>query len=450
MTLSLLVNNGRLTLAASGKLPKTTDCCCDTPPKLCLCPDLCVYKLAMTSPTTISTQFTCDPVSGTFGLYSGVSLHPLSFTGWTLEPPLCTHGTGTNFFESFGNGDGEYTEAIVLRTLGYFSGTILHQGTFFKCFDDFVSFQGATYVGAFSRYSVQLEFKADCRYNAKTRSNGFFVYHGRRDIAVSVTPVPALGQGLLSPIYSKTLIQQITDEIPLASSCKPYNKKKFCIEPPDNIKHELVYLNGDVSIEVPSFFTDFTTVFSETIDQSFGWPNNLISTAASSLNNHCESASASFTISSRQTCANECCCKADGTIIELQPGEECDGTGAAKPAETCDFYGVLMTITVDGVSGTASVDDWAAGEEPIFSGGGFTGAGAGALPNGKFIQTLGSTSCDCNLRSIYLDINYSGECFLSLRINECTNVAVVELDPSSTSCTNPPEIGCTVEWNPAP
>lgn len=141
-------------------------------------------------------------------------------------------------------------------------------------------------------------------------------------------------------------------------------------------------------------------------------------------------------------CGPKCCCKADGTITELTAGQSCDGTTYSKPSVTCDWAGVTLTITVNGTSGTASVDDWINGIEPDF-----VGLGPGALPNGKYLDTTGLKSCTCNLRSIGLSLNYSNACFLTLTINECTNTAIITVD-ASPACTDQPTISAEVNWAP--
>lgn len=58
MTLSLLMNNGQLALPKGGRLPQTTDCCCDlSPPTPCLeCSNGCTYFIEITSPQSFRVK----------------------------------------------------------------------------------------------------------------------------------------------------------------------------------------------------------------------------------------------------------------------------------------------------------------------------------------------------------------------------------------------------------
>jgi len=57
MTLSLLLNNGQLTLPKGGKLPQSTSCCCDLSPPPCdNCIDSCFYFVEVTSPKEVSLK----------------------------------------------------------------------------------------------------------------------------------------------------------------------------------------------------------------------------------------------------------------------------------------------------------------------------------------------------------------------------------------------------------
>lgn len=155
-----------------------------------------------------------------------------------------------------------------------------------------------------------------------------------------------------------------------------------------------------------------------------------------------------FNVTEKDSCASldfGCCCKADGTIVETVQGEDCDGTITEKPAGACDWDGVELTFTIDGTEGTALVSDWTSGNEPDF-----VGLGSGNLPNNKSFDTSGSVSCPCNLRVIYLEINYSGACFYTFRINECTNQAVLTRTPvgNPDTCTAEPVIVASVNWAP--
>lgn len=116
---------------------------------------------------------------------------------------------------------------------------------------------------------------------------------------------------------------------------------------------------------------------------------------------------------------NQCCCAEDGSVYVLNENNTCTGQTISFSDAACNWDGVTMTFTVDGLSATAPAEDWHSGNEPEF----VAGLGSGNLPNNKYFDTVGYKGCTCGVRWIYLDINYTG-CLGTLRINECTNDAV--------------------------
>lgn len=148
-----------------------------------------------------------------------------------------------------------------------------------------------------------------------------------------------------------------------------------------------------------------------------------------------------------------CCCKPDGTVVELAEGQECDGVRFSKPSASCVFDNITLTFTVCGLSATAPYNDWLQGIEPEFSAGAGSGNGnvAGIVcnkPDGstftanRFTFDTGgkgnSIYCVCNRAYIQGTVEFSlisdatgalSTCYLIWTVSECGESGVFVQDP---------------------
>jgi len=445
MTLSLLLNNGKLALAGSGKLPQSSSCCCDTP---CFCPDLCRYRICVVEPSEIAV---CSQYVGCGSGNPGNSsvpligllypcLHPLTLDGWAEEGfcnALCYAGDDCDPNDPFYVEPLSGSKSFADRQ----EASVTHIQVFYKC------------PGCVVDYSTTTTLSLVCT------AGGWFA-----DVEFRATYLDA------------TLFIKRTGSISLPSACESCRGDSGnCNTPPANCRvlqtPFTITANGQTtSLGEYTYIDEFEVT---NFDENDPCDRELVYLA---IRGHVLGASATFRIEARDACA-ECCCGNDGSITETDRSEPCSGQIVSKPAETCNWDDVTITFTVCGVSATASASDWANGIEPEFTAG--QGAGNGTATgtclrrdngygeaftyNYFTFDTAGAFSCTCNLRSMYFFINLSlsditdpnvtrtADCYYDLTINECLNEPVLLESttlPDGQCCPDGCVIECEVNWAP--
>jgi hypothetical protein len=167
---------------------------------------------------------------------------------------------------------------------------------------------------------------------------------------------------------------------------------------------------------------------------------------------------------------SQCCCKDDGTVVELAAGETCDGTVVSKPAETCSWNDATLTFTVCGISATAAIGLWSSGAEPAFTPGDGSGQGSGisvectsdgsTLTATRFTFDTGgiATYCVCNIGWVrgtveFALISASGQfktCFFIWTVSECGTYSWTQNPflPSRFCCPDACELSVSLNLAP--
>lgn len=305
-------------------------CCCENPPPPdCLCPDFCSYKLKITSPISLATDFTCTQSLKALHLGAVVNQnptpHPLTLPGFTKGSETCLARP-----ELYVVGQG----APLIR------GRIEYNGTFSK----YVVIDNSYSYSILASYTVRYELRVTC---SKPSSIQAAAYNVRLTRLISCEARP---MGLWDPRVLRQ--SSVYVDLPLTRYCAR-NDNAWCRIPYSYRGLQFAFLNQQ-SIELPGNSISWTNEFQPLlIDTSYGAFGGLMRDAVDTMYDHCIAAPVTFSIAARSSCKAVPCepLSIDGLVVRFGGFDFTIGTPNVQSASNDPYLDVFEYF---GGAGTAA------------------------------------------------------------------------------------------------
>lgn len=303
-------------------------CCCDNPPPPdCLCPDFCSYKLKITSPISLATDFTCT--ASKKELYFGTgnqdpTPHPITLPGFATSRDVAYAVT-----EVYSRG---LSQPLVVGRMEYEGDVNDYIGT------------GLLGYGINAYYRVRYQLRITCNKPSSTQAAAYSARLSRFIVCEA-----RLGSG-----YS-TRVQRLTSEyvdLPFTRYCAR-NDKRWCDIPYFYRGLQFAFLDQQ-SIALPNNNISWTQVYPPSlIDTSNGALGGILLSTVDDLYDHCTAAPVTFAIAARSSCKAVPCepLPIDGLVVRFGGFDFTIGTPGLQSASN-DPY--LDTYEYVGGEGTAA------------------------------------------------------------------------------------------------